>query len=200
MGSGDPLCALNQIKFFQFSVHLLSAAAHIGGALLQAVAVPVHVLDGPDHALRALPHLSDGVGGVDQVPVTLPDHLPQLFLLLLDLPADFALDQADLLGVVALEQTRRVCDLRHPEGQRRILGHRTGATTTTRAAAGTPTTRKTERKFPSCFHVGKSVTTAESDVFISYRSCQSASVSAQAWCRPPTLLSQSNDPSRRGVT
>lgn len=71
----------------------------------------MHVLDRLDHTLRALPHLSDGIRGVYEVPVSFPDHLPQLLLLVLDLPADFAFDPADLFGVVALEQHRRVFNI-----------------------------------------------------------------------------------------
>lgn len=100
----------------------------------------LHVVDRLDDALRALLHLSDGVGGVYQVPVALPDHLPQLLLLLLDLPPSFAFDPTDLLRVVALEKNRRFLNLRDTKRQRRIVRHRNSKTTP--VAAGTRT-RKT---------------------------------------------------------
>lgn len=107
-------------------LYLLSGAAHSGSALFQNLTVLMHVLDGVDHTLRTLSHLSDGVGGVDQVPVALPDHLSELFLLMLDLAADSPLDAPDLLGVVPLEQAGWVFYLRQPERLYRVRSHYLG--------------------------------------------------------------------------
>lgn len=123
---------------------LQSAAGNNTFALFQSLAVLLHVLDRLDHTLRALPHLSDGIGGVDEVPVALPNHLSQLLLLLFDFPTDFAFNPTNLLGVVALKQNRRILDLRHSERQSIIISHLTPKTSPTRA--GSPT-----RKFVNIY-------------------------------------------------
>lgn len=138
----------------QLDLHILLVVAHNAFALFQPVAVLVHVLDGLDHTLGALPHLSDGVGSVDKVPVALPHHLSQLLLLLLDVPADFTFDPADLFGVVPLEQHCWVLDLRDPERQRMILSHH--STKTTPTDAGTSTRKYV--KDTSGLHVSNTVT------------------------------------------
>jgi hypothetical protein len=75
-----------------------------GAGLAEAGAVLIGGLHGVHQALGAAAHLADGVRRLDQVAVPLAHHLPQLLLLVFDLGSDLALQPADLLRSMSLEE------------------------------------------------------------------------------------------------
>lgn len=75
-----------------------------GTGLAEAGAVLIGGLHCVHQPLGAAAHLADGVRRLDQVAVPLAHHLPQLLLLVLDLGSNLALQPADFLRSMSLEE------------------------------------------------------------------------------------------------